>query len=184
MVKVPRNRLDSPGGWRVEVQLYTILTSALEGVGGQHNAPAALPPGKTRYPSYRRLGGPHGRYWHVQKISPLKGFDPRTVQPVASLYTDWATHIYWILVNMWHSCFNVKRFLLYFIHSVVGGGDNFVCYRKYAQKIIYWPNFVLVVCFRCSKNRLLTFDWNCFSGSCYFIITFKPNLLCRYYPVL
>ena len=31
------------------------------GVGGQHHAPAALPPGKTRYLLYRRLGGPQGR---------------------------------------------------------------------------------------------------------------------------
>jgi hypothetical protein len=30
-------------------------------VGGQHHAPAALPPVKTRYPLYRRLGGPQGR---------------------------------------------------------------------------------------------------------------------------
>ena len=30
-------------------------------VSGQHHAPAALPPGKTRYPLYRRLGGPQGR---------------------------------------------------------------------------------------------------------------------------
>ena len=28
------------------------------GVGGQRHAPATLPPGKTRYPLYRRLGGP------------------------------------------------------------------------------------------------------------------------------
>ena len=28
------------------------------GVGGQRHAPAALPPGKTRYPLYRRLAGP------------------------------------------------------------------------------------------------------------------------------
>ena len=60
------------------------------GVGGQHNAPAALPPGKTRYALYRRLGGPQGRFGRVGKISPLTGFDPRTVQPVASRYTDWA----------------------------------------------------------------------------------------------
>ena len=33
-------------------------TSALDGVGGQRNAPAALPPGKTRYPFYRRLDRP------------------------------------------------------------------------------------------------------------------------------
>jgi hypothetical protein len=35
-------------------------TSALVGVGGQCHAPAALPPGKTRYPLYRRMGGPTG----------------------------------------------------------------------------------------------------------------------------
>jgi hypothetical protein len=28
------------------------------GVGGQRHAPVALPPGKTQYPLYRRLGGP------------------------------------------------------------------------------------------------------------------------------
>ena len=29
-------------------------------MGGQHHAPAALPPEKTRYPLYRRLGGLEG----------------------------------------------------------------------------------------------------------------------------
>jgi hypothetical protein len=53
-------------------------------VGGQHHAPAALPPGKTRYPLYRRLGGPQGRSGRVRKISPPPGFDLRTVQPIAS----------------------------------------------------------------------------------------------------
>ena len=42
-----------------------------------------LPPGKTRYTLYRRLGGPQGRSGQVRKISPPPGFDPRTVQPVA-----------------------------------------------------------------------------------------------------
>ena len=55
------------------------------GVGGQHHAPAALLPGKTRYPLYRRLGRPQGRSGRVRKISPPPGFDPRTVQPVAIL---------------------------------------------------------------------------------------------------
>ena len=52
-------------------------------MGGQRHAPAALPPGKTRYPSYGRPGGPQSRSRQVRKISPLPGFDPRTVQPVA-----------------------------------------------------------------------------------------------------
>ena len=59
-------------------------------MGGQCHAPAALPPGKTRYPFYRRLGGPQGRSGRVRKISPPPGFDPRTFQPIASRYTDWA----------------------------------------------------------------------------------------------
>jgi hypothetical protein len=37
------------------------------------------------------VGGPQRRSGHMQKISPLPGFDPRTVQPIASRYTDWAT---------------------------------------------------------------------------------------------
>ena len=51
----------------------------------------SFPPGKTRYPLYRRLGGPQGWSGQVQKISPPPGFDPRTVQLVASHSTDYAT---------------------------------------------------------------------------------------------
>jgi hypothetical protein len=59
-------------------------------VSGQRHAPAALPPGKTRYPSYRKLGGPQSRSGQVRKISSPLGFGPQTVQPVASRYGDWA----------------------------------------------------------------------------------------------
>ena len=59
-------------------------------MGGQRHAPAALLPGKTRYPSYRWLGGPQARCGRVRKISRPPGIDPRTVQPVASSYTDCA----------------------------------------------------------------------------------------------
>jgi len=48
--------------WRpregIEVHSIISLTSLLDGVGGQRHAPAALYPGMTRYPSYRRMGGP------------------------------------------------------------------------------------------------------------------------------
>jgi hypothetical protein len=49
------------------------LTSALDGVGGQRHALAALPPGKTGYPFYRRLGGAHSQSAWVRKISTLNG---------------------------------------------------------------------------------------------------------------
>jgi len=52
-------------------------------VRGQRHTPATLyPPGKTRYPLYRRLGGPQGRSGQEQKISPPPGFD------VVTIYTD------------------------------------------------------------------------------------------------
>jgi len=72
------------------------------GVGGQRHVPAALPPRKTRYPLYKRLGGPLGQFGRVRKISPPPGFDPRTVQPVASLYTAYAipTHFTYEYIYM------------------------------------------------------------------------------------
>ena len=92
------------------------LTSALEGVGGQHHATAALPPGKTQYPLYRRLGGPQGRSGRVRKISPPSGFDPRTVQPVASRYTDYAVPVDHIFLREYiesYSIIGLDRLLLF-----------------------------------------------------------------------
>jgi hypothetical protein len=68
------------------------LTLALEGGEGSASLPGrTLPPGKTRYPLYRRLGGPQGQSGQVRKMSPPPAFDPWTVQPVGSRYTDYAT---------------------------------------------------------------------------------------------
>jgi len=58
------------------------------GEGSASRPSRSLPPGKTRYPLYRRLGGPQGRSGQVRKISPPPGLDPWTVQPVVSRYTD------------------------------------------------------------------------------------------------
>jgi len=49
-----------------------------------------LPPGKSRYPIYRRLGGPQGRSGRAENLDPTE-IRSRTVQPVFSRYTDWAT---------------------------------------------------------------------------------------------
>jgi hypothetical protein len=63
------------------------------GMGGQRHDSADLPPGKTRYPLYRRLGGLHGRSGQVWKIFPPRGLDSQTVHSVSSLYTAWATPV-------------------------------------------------------------------------------------------
>ena len=67
------------------------MTEALE--GGEWSAACprrTLPPGKTRYPLYRRLGGPQSRSGRAENLVPT-GIQSRTVQPVVSRYTDWAT---------------------------------------------------------------------------------------------
>ena len=46
-------------------------------------------------PSYRRLGGPQGRSGWVRKITQPQGFDPLTVQPVASRYIDYEIPALW-----------------------------------------------------------------------------------------
>jgi hypothetical protein len=58
---------------------------------GVNVIPRRFTPGKeTRCPSYSRLGGLQGQSGRVGKVSPPLGFDSRTVQPVASRYTDYA----------------------------------------------------------------------------------------------
>ena len=62
------------------------------GVGGQLHAPAALPPVKR--PGNHCIGGwvgPRAGLDGCGKSRPPPGFDPRTVQPVASRYTDWVS---------------------------------------------------------------------------------------------
>ena len=89
-------------------------------------------PGKTRYPLYTRLGGPQGRSGQVRKISPTPGFDPRTVQPVASRYTDWATQLtYNLSLNL------VLSLLIFHLkdHLMLKAAVNFYL------TVITWCNF-------------------------------------------
>ena len=63
------------------------MTAALEGGEWSAARPGrTLPPGKTRYPFYRRVGGSQGRSGRAENLVPT-GIRSRTVQPVAqSLY--------------------------------------------------------------------------------------------------
>jgi len=65
----PRTGHEGPEG-EYKYSSTLSLTSALDGVDGQRHAPAALPPGKTRYPLYRRLSGPQERSGQLRKVSP------------------------------------------------------------------------------------------------------------------
>jgi hypothetical protein len=60
-------------------------------MSGQRDAPATLYPRERPGTHCTGLGGPQRRFGQVRKISPPPGFDPETVQPVASRYSDYAT---------------------------------------------------------------------------------------------
>jgi len=61
------------------------LTWALDGVVSQRHAPAGFPRKETRYPLYSKLDVP--MWADAEKLAP-PGFNHRTVQPVASRYTE------------------------------------------------------------------------------------------------
>jgi hypothetical protein len=65
----------------VEVSYTLSLTSALDGVCGQRHVPAALPPGKTSYPLYRRLGGPRAYLDGCRKSRSHRDSIPRPSSP-------------------------------------------------------------------------------------------------------
>ena len=69
-----------------------------------------LPPGKTRYPFYRRLGGPQGRSDRGENLV-TTGIRSRTVQPVASRYNDWATGPTSLSMYLWISAMKVMTVL-------------------------------------------------------------------------
>ena len=67
---------------------YSSMTAALE--GGQWSAArlgSNLTPEKNRYPFYRGLGGPQGRFGREKNLVPT-GIRSRTVQSLVSRYID------------------------------------------------------------------------------------------------
>jgi len=72
-----------------------------------------------RLPLYRKLGGLQGRCGQVQKISHPLGFDPLTVQLVASRRTDWAIQNHMLVYNL--HLYNVRSAL---IDSINQGQPN------------------------------------------------------------
>jgi len=87
---------------------------ALEGGEGSASCPrCSLPLGKTWYPLYRRLGGPQDRSGQVRKISPPLGFEPWTIQSIASRSTDYATQPTHIGITLAFSQLDQLRCLSY-----------------------------------------------------------------------
>jgi hypothetical protein len=79
------------------------------GVGGQRHVPAAFTPGKDPLPIVQEAGWAPGSVWAGAENLAPPGFDPRTVQPVASRYIDWAIPV---PVEPWDSSYFVDIIML------------------------------------------------------------------------
>ena len=86
----PRTGHENPGRDRKYTSTLS-LTSPTDGRVWSAPRPGRFIPGKKRqYSLHRRLYGAEGRSGEVRKISAPPGFDPVTVQPVVSRYTEYA----------------------------------------------------------------------------------------------
>jgi hypothetical protein len=75
----------------VEYSFILSLTLALDRVAGQQHVTAALLPGMRPGTHFTRGWVDPWMVWTgVKNLAPLPEFDPRTVQPVTSRYTDCA----------------------------------------------------------------------------------------------
>ena len=114
------------------------MTAALEGGEWSAARPGRiLPPEKTRYPFYRRLVTPQGRSGRAENLVPT-GIRSRTVQPVVSRYTDWATRPTYIYIYIY--IYMVKMFI-YVVKKYIYG-QNIYMVKTYIY--IYGQNKVPV----------------------------------------
>ena len=85
---LPRTGHEGPEG----EQMYSSTlpsTSALDGGGWSTPRPGGLTPRKDPVPIVQEAGWAPGPVWTgAENLAPPPGFDPRTVQSVASRYTD------------------------------------------------------------------------------------------------
>jgi hypothetical protein len=70
------------------------------GVGVQRHALVTLPPGMTQYLLHRSLGVPQGWYGLVWRISAPPRFDPQTIQPIVTCYTNYTILARGLLCNL------------------------------------------------------------------------------------
>ena len=118
-----------------------------------------FPTGKTWYPLYRGLGGPQGRSGRAKNLAP-SGFDPRTVEPVVSSYTDWATQpklsssyirLYSIVMDYqttanWQECVSKWVWLVLVTILCLNRGLNSGPTWHFTRTLTTWLTFV---CDRC-----------------------------------
>ena len=101
-------------------------------MSGQQHAPTALyPPGKTRYPFYRRLGGSPVSVWSgAENLVPTGIGSPDRPARSQSLYQlSYPAHIVIFITVLKHNIYRVAQKERMFLKWVVFGRVNFHPYK-------------------------------------------------------
>jgi len=110
------------------------MTAALEwGEWSAARPVRSLPPGKTRYPFYRRLGGPQDRSGRAEILIPT-GIRSRTVRPVAqSLYRlSYSAHIKKEIMNL--------RCILKYVTNLAMFSESYIRYGTLEKNEVHTWN--------------------------------------------
>ena len=100
------------------------LTTALEGGEESASRPGrSLPPGKTPVPIVQEAGWVPRPVWTGEENFAPPAFDPRTVQPVASRYTDYVT----------------LPFVLFYLYMI-----SVLCLLRYCRCLFVYVNLKFV----------------------------------------
>ena len=154
------------------------MTEALEGGEWSAARPGrTLPPGKTRYPFYRRMGGPQGQSGRAENLVPT-GIRSWTVQPVVSRYTDWATRP--TILRLSWKIYQLRPTLA--AHLLVETYFARWCYCGGAVSIFLSPILVLTLNGRFLKCATITFS-NRYALSLWFS-NLSVRIICCYIPEL
>ena len=147
VVKVKKSRRPREG---VEAYFYSSFNLGV--IWGGWSPPSSgrfTPRKETRYPLYRRLDGPQGRSGRVRKMSPPPGFDPRTVQSVASRYTDCGDKILSNSFIGMAACQGKSICLCMLQHEIVAEWTHNFARRKWSRQSLFrsvrrnWMQYVL-----------------------------------------
>jgi len=116
------------------------MTAALEGGEWSAARPGrTLPLGKTQYPLYRRVGGPQGRSGRAEILVPI-GIRSRTVQPVVSRYTDWATGPTQMSVYNIMNYISITRCVIFLMPAMYEGGRCRQNTTVFVSLLLGWRN--------------------------------------------
>jgi len=133
------------------------------GVGCQSFVPAALPQGKR--PGTHCTGsweGPREGLDGCGKSRPPRKFDPRTVQPVASRYTDWAipAHNVTVNLNFWNSACSYYWKAVFSPSCKKRGGNTYSVWPPYTR--LFWYSLrgaENISKLKCTSVSLKNFVW-------------------------